>query len=164
MCTYGKAITTVHIYKSLRQLAALRRGKVILRCAIGLGPFPEGHKQHEGDGRTPEGTYHVCTRNEQSRYTLFLGLDYPSLRDARRAYRHGGITADVHHAIRDAHALALRPPWDTPLGGEIGIHGGGVPTDSGLADTTAGCIALADEDIRTLWETAISGTKVIIHP
>ena len=51
------------------------------------------------------------------------------------------------------------PPWDTPLGGEIFIHGGG----SG-SDWTWGCVALDDDDVRELYRAVRVGTPVTIEP
>lgn len=152
------------ICKKQRELALRDGGRTLLRCAVGLGPAPAGHKSREGDGKTPEGRYAVCTRNAASRYTLFLGLDYPSPNDAQAAFARGQITAAQLAAIALAHQNGARPPWDTPLGGQIGIHGGGIFTGAAPADSTAGCIALSDADIRALWPLAPLGTPVLILP
>lgn len=156
---------TINIFKKQRRLQLMNgSGSSILTCDIGLGPAPEGFKTREGDGKTPEGRYAICTRNAQSKYTLFLGLNYPSVSDAMPAYERGLITQAQLDAIRHAHANCLRPPWDTPLGGQIGIHGGGIEKGSLLIDSTAGCIALRDADIQKLWTYADIGMPVIIHP
>ncbi len=52
-----------------------------------------------------------------------------------------------------------QPPWDTPLGGEIGLHGGGAGTD-----WTLGCIALDNEAIEDLWDTLRLGDPALIEP
>ncbi len=52
----------------------------------------------------------------------------------------------------------LSPPWHTPLGGEIGIHGGGTKYD-----WTYGCIAMSDEDIYRAKEYIRLGTCVNIY-
>ncbi len=156
---------SITIYKGQRRIILTNQNKTILECAIGLGPFPLGPKGLEGDGRTPEGCYFVCTRNERSKYTLFLGISYPSPLDAQSAYQNGLLTYSQLAAIDNACSNKLRPPWDTPLGGQIGIHGGGIERPDGcLADNTAGCIALRDEDIKKLWPLAQIGTPVIIKP
>lgn len=154
----------IHIYKARRLLCFIREEDIVFSCRIGLGFCPSGPKLSEGDGRTPEGPYYICTRNDRSKYTLFLGLSYPSPADAHTAFTHGGISQAQYSAIRDACAAGQRPPWDTRLGGEIGIHGGGVREGDGLADNTAGCITLLDNDIRRLWTLAPLGTAVFIHP
>ena len=152
------------ISKARRQLVARQDGHEIFSCRVGLGFCPAGHKQTEGDGRTPEGEYSICTRNEQSRYTLFLGLSYPGPGDAQAAFARSEISEAQRQSILNAHAAGTRPPWDTKLGGEIGIHGGGIAQGDGLADSTVGCIALLDDDIRRLWELAPLGTVVLIGP
>lgn len=154
----------IHIHKARRLLCFIREEDVVFSCRIGLGPYPSGPKLAEGDGKTPEGSYYICTRNDRSKYTLFLGLSYPSPADAHTAFTRGGISQAQYSAIRNAFAAGKRPPWDTPLGGEIGIHGGGVRVGDGLADNTAGCIALLDDDIRRLWPLAPLGTAVSIYP
>lgn len=147
------------IEKSARRLTLTDEGKIILSCRISLGKNPIGHKKREGDGRTPEGEYYVCTRNEQSKYHLALGLNYPNPTDADAALGLGEITPEQHAAIHTTHRIGKRPPWDTPLGGFIMIHGGG--TDS---DWTAGCIALDNNDIDALFALCSMNTKVRIIP
>ena len=154
----------INIYKARRLLHFSRDGHEIFTCRIGLGPYPAGSKRTEGDGRTPEGTYRICTRNDRSKYTLFLGLSYPGSADAQAAFARDDISAAQLAAILDAHAAGRRPPWDTPLGGQIGIHGGGITQGDGLADSTVGCIALLDDDIRKLWALAPLDTRVVILP
>ncbi len=154
----------IHIYKAQRLLCLLRDGNELFCCGIGLGQSPTGHKGAEGDGRTPEGEYRICTRNDRSKYTLFLGLNYPRPADAQAAFAASRVTESQFFAILNAHKLGKRPPWDTPLGGQIGIHGGGISEGAGLADSTAGCIALLDSDIRMLWELAPMDITVNIYP
>lgn len=147
------------IEKAKRTLTLLREGEVDLVFPIALGKCPEGHKLREGDFRTPEGEYYVCTRNEKSKYHLALGLSYPNVSDADSALERGEITLNQHAAIRSAHAALRRPPWDTSLGGFIMIHGGGTETD-----WTAGCIALENCDMETLFALCPLWTKVRIIP
>ncbi|MDU8926006.1 L,D-transpeptidase family protein [Alisedimentitalea sp. MJ-SS2] len=56
----------VIVDKPARELMLLRQGKVIRRYDISLGAAPDGHKQQEGDERTPEGDYVIDWRNENS--------------------------------------------------------------------------------------------------
>ncbi len=58
-------------------------------------------------------------------------------------------------------ALARKrtPPWDTALGGEIFIHGGGTS-----GDWTAGCVALDNADMQELFDSVPLGTPVRIEP
>jgi murein L,D-transpeptidase YafK len=152
----------VRIVKSVRRLEVLDGGRVVFACPVALGPAPEGDKRVEGDGRTPEGAFFVCTRNERSRYHRFLGLSYPSPEDAERGLRDRLLTHREALAIGRAAALGRRPPWDTPLGGEIGIHGaGGEPREG---DWTRGCVAVDDETMDELWRLCPLGTRVFVEP
>jgi len=149
----------VLIRKADRVLALYREGKLAAAYPVALGPSSAGHKQREGDGRTPEGEYYVCNRNAQSQFHLFLGLSYPSARDAAAGYRAGLITKAQREAIVAANAKHQRPPWDTLLGGEVGIHGGGASHD-----WTLGCIALEDAAIEELWQVLQVGDPVVVQP
>lgn len=146
------------IEKSSRRLTLLDGQKVVkvYRASIGRG---EGDKVHEGDGRTPEGDFYVCMKNPNSKYTLSLGLSYPNVEDARRGLREGVIEQGQHDAIVAAIAAGRTPLWDTPLGGEIMIHGCGSERD-----WTVGCVALDDGDIGELFPVIPVGTPVTIQP
>ena len=126
---------------------------------IGLGWEPIGDKEREGDGKTPEGTYYVCTRNNYSRFYLSLGLSYPNKEDAYEGLESGLIDQSTYNQIVDAINREAQPPWNTALGGEIMIHGHG-----SQSDWTAGCIAVDDDIMDILWEHCRMGTKVIIEP
>jgi len=150
--------TCIEIYKADRKLKLYVEGELFGTFKIALGSSPHGDKTIRGDKKTPAGSYYICTRNDKSRYTLFLGLSYPNMNDAKKGLDTGLITEAAFHAIADAEKTKTMPPWDTPLGGAIGIHGGG-----NSSDWTLGCIALSDEDIRTLWEKAKLNTPVYIY-
>ncbi len=147
------------IEKAARRLTLFREGFPPLSFPIALGSSPQGTKKAEGDGRTPEGCYYVCTRNEKSKFHLALGISYPSHGDARLAISEGRIDRAALAAIDKAWGEGRRPPWDTPLGGFIMIHGGGTSTD-----WTAGCVALEDGDMDVLFPLCPMGTAVEIVP
>ncbi len=149
----------VLVRKADRVLGLYLHGRRSAAYPIALGRQPEGHKQREGDGRTPEGEYYICNRNPRSQFYLFLGLSYPNARDAEAAYRSNLITRKQRDRIVRAIAARRQPPWDTPLGGEVGLHGNGVGTD-----WTLGCIALEDEAIKELWRALKVGDPVVVQP
>ncbi len=152
-------IPCILVEKSARRLTLTRHNAPPLVFSIALGSCPSGHKMREGDGRTPEGRYYVCTRNEKSKFHLALGVSYPNPADAAAALDNGMITSSQHEAVCAAHAAVRRPPWDTPLGGFIMIHGGGT-----ASDWTAGCIALENEDMDVLFALCPMETEVQIVP
>lgn len=142
-----------------RKLLAVFDGQRLVKTypvAVGAG---RGDKRREGDRCTPEGEFYVCVKNPQSRYVLSLGLSYPRPADAERGLRAGQISTEQYDRILWAHRNGRQPPWNTPLGGEIMIHG---RRDGGRQ--TLGCIALEDADIRELYPAIPRGTRVIIRP
>lgn len=149
----------IKIFKEARRLEFWQDGIQEKTFSISLGFAPAGGKIREGDGRTPEGEYYICTKNAASKFTLFLGISYPNLEDAKRGLAQGLLSQDEFDSIRTALAQRKRPSWDTPLGGKIGIHGMGTSQD-----WTAGCIAMEDTDIHWLWERVALGDHVEIYP
>jgi lipoprotein-anchoring transpeptidase ErfK/SrfK len=117
------------------------------------------------DRRTPLGSYRVRRINNQSRFRLYFGFDYPNLKQAQGAFRAGRITYDQLKAIRKAHYLKQEPPFDTPLGGLIGIHGIG-NGDARIHedyDWTDGCIAVTNQEIDELAQWLRLGTRVEVR-
>lgn len=149
------------VRKAERRLELYSGERLIKACAITMGRHADqGHKERLGDGCTPEGRYRLCTRNERSRFHLFLGLSYPNAADAARGAERKLIDAAQRDAIAAAEASRTRPPWDTALGGEVGIHGGGTQPPN----WTMGCIAVENPDIEELWVATAPGTPVEILP
>ena len=134
------------IEKSSRRLTVTDGEQTVFTCRVALGRCPQGPKQAEGDGRTPEGCYRICLIKEQGKYGRSLGLSYPGPADAEQALGEGRIDRRMFDNIMLAHAQERRPPWGSPLGGEIYLHEGGVQTD-----WTQGCIALNEQDMDRIF-------------
>ena len=147
------------IEKERRLLRLLDGGAEVLRARVALGRQPVGPKRRAGDGRTPEGVYRVCLAKENGKYGLSLALSYPSRDDAARAFSEGAIDRETLQAVAAAEAEGRRPPWGTPLGGEIYLHEGPVDTD-----WTAGCVALRREDMAALFALRERVEAVEIRP
>ena len=136
----------VIVHKSKRRLE-LWQGRTLLRSyRISLGLNPEGHKQEEGDFRTPEGRYVLDVRNPRSDFFLSMRVSYPNARDIARARKAG-----------------VRP------GGQIMIHG--LPNDPrwppehyARENWTDGCIALSNADMMEVWMLVANGTPIDIRP
>jgi murein L,D-transpeptidase YafK len=126
----------------------------------GLGPEPTGHKQIEGDGKTPEGWYRTSDK-PWSQWYAAIAVHYPNPSDAIGALRAKRITAATQSAIQAAIGADKKPPQTTAMGGEILLHGGGSSTD-----WTLGCIAMNNEDIDSLRTTLPKNmvTDVLILP
>lgn len=147
------------IEKSKRRLTLRDGDEAVLQCGVALGRAPIGPKEQAGDGRTPEGEYHVCLVKEKGKYGRSLGLDYPSPEDGRRGLERGLIDESALEAIRKAREDGRRPPWGTALGGEIYVHEGGT-----ASDWTAGCVAVEKEAMDRLFPRRNEIEKVILLP
>lgn len=136
----------VLIDKKERLLRLLDGQREVLRARVALGRQPVGPKRREGDLKTPEGVYQICLAKENGKFGLSLGLNYPNAEDARLAYAQGAIDQLTLCAVQAAITEGRRPPWGSPLGGEIHLHEGQVDTD-----WTAGCVALLPQDMAALY-------------
>ena len=146
------------IQKAKKKLFLYSEEKLLRTYPIKLGFNPVGEKVRQGDKRTPEGSYYVCMKNPRSKYYLSLGLSYPSIEDAERGLQQKLITKGDHDRIIERISKKSTPPWDTPLGGEIFIHGGGETWD-----WTYGCVAMCNKDIEELFKVVALGTQVVIQ-
>jgi murein L,D-transpeptidase YafK len=133
---------------------------------VALGREPVGAKRQAGDSRTPEGVYHLRSSGWDSRFHLFLIIDYPSREDAAAGLRAGLISPNTFGEILDAHDREVLPPQNTALGGIVGLHGEGArwSGDSEHLNWTNGCIAMSDAQIEFLAARSPSGTLVTIFP
>lgn len=136
----GPEVTQVQVHKADRKMYLFHNDKVLKAYDIGLGFAPVGHKQFEGDGKTPEGQYFISHKNPDSQYHLSLGISYPNEAD-----------------IAFAEAEGKSP------GGDIFIHGG-PNTRVSKRDWTWGCIALTDKEIERVYSMVKPGTPVFILP
>jgi murein L,D-transpeptidase YafK len=138
----GPEVTSIVVNKAARKMYLLHHDKVLKQYDFDLGFAPEGHKQFEGDGRTPEGTYIIDRRNPNSKFHLSIGISYPNQTD--RAF---------------AEAEGKSP------GGDIFIHGqpNGRMAAKGR-DWTYGCIAVTNDEIEEIYAMVKDGTVITIRP
>jgi murein L,D-transpeptidase YafK len=137
--------------------------EIFPRVAIGLHGA-DVEKAH-GDKKTPLGEYRIGWVNDNSKFHRFLGLTYPNIDNAKRAYRDGLIGEETVRSIMRAEMEEDIPPQNTPLGGQIGIHGLGVADREihEAFDWTSGCIALTNQEIDRLSKWIKKGTLVVIR-
>lgn len=136
----GPPITMIQVQKANRKMYMMSGANVVHTYDIALGFQPQGHKQFEGDGKTPEGTYIIDRRNPNSAYHLSVGVSYPNANDRIRALAAGRLP-----------------------GGDIFIHGDSRGPKS-QADWTAGCIAVTDAEIEDIYAMIRDGTVIQILP
>ena len=147
------------VKKRERTLEIFDGNKLVKTYPVGLGFAPDGDKEKQGDGKTPEGDFYIFVKNPKSKFHLGLGVSYPSKEDAQRGLAGGMITKTQHDQIVKAIETGKMPLQNTALGGEIYIHGGGAGRD-----WTWGCIALADPDVEEIYNAVEVGVKITIVP
>ncbi|PPD39840.1 MAG: L,D-transpeptidase [Methylobacter sp.] len=132
--------------------------------SIAIGRGGAGLKSHRGDNITPHGSYKIGWVGEKSSFRRFFGLTYPSVDDAQKAFAHHIIDEPTYYRIVSAHVNNQIPPQNTPLGGQIGIHGLGRADERvhKSFDWTHGCIALTNGQIDHLSQLVDTGTVVKI--
>ena len=136
------------------------------QAVFGRG-YGDGDKQRMGDRRTPEGDFYICTMNHSKRFYKFMGLSYPGLKHAEGGLRSGMIVPEEYAMIKKAIEERSSPPWETRLGGAVGIHGrtvGDARPQSGDINWTDGCIALENADVDEIYRVVSLGTPVTILP
>ncbi len=137
----------VVVKKAERKLYLYRGEEVLKAYNISLGKQPFGHKEKEGDSRTPEGLYMLDWRNPNSKFFRSIHISYPNNADHRDARERG----------------------DSP-GGAIMIHGqpSSWEEKSKLLfhgdDWTEGCIAVQDHEMVEIWNIVEDGTPIEIIP
>lgn len=139
-------IDFIEVWKSKRRMDVFENGKLLKTYRIALGKNPIGHKEFEGDNRTPEGVYIINDRNPNSAFYKNLGISYPNENDLKHAESLG-----------------------KSAGGDIKIHG----LRNGRAyrgkshrfkNWTAGCIAVTNKDMEELFGCVIDRAKIEIRP
>lgn len=134
------------VYKSIRRMELWRGEGLLRQYRIALGANPVGHKQQQGDERTPEGDYVIDWRNPNSIAHLSLHISYPNAQDRARAA-----------------AAGVSP------GGDIMIHGVANGWERygwilRFFDWTDGCIAVTNSQMREIWTLVPNGTPITILP
>lgn len=132
--------------KSARRLTAFAKGEAVRVYLVALGENPLGHKEVQGDKRTPQGFYSIDGKNPKSAYHKNIGISYPNEADR-------------------AHAKSL----NKSPGGDIKIHGlapefAWVGEAHRATDWTHGCIAVTNEEMDEIYDRTPIGTPIEIVP
>ena len=175
--------------KAQRRLELWVGRRMVKAYRLQLGIVSHGAKMRQGDRKTPEGDYFICSHTK-SPYYLALWISYPNLADSRRGLAEGLITPREFDAAAGAIKEGRCPPQRSKLGGELLVHGQLPEYTAELAashrnnpgrlrrglqagdadpstvkefqDWTEGCIALFNPDIRELYEFVPDGTPIRI--
>ncbi len=135
----GPPVTSVVVQKGRRQMFLMNGNQVLESYDFELGFAPTGHKQVEGDGKTPEGAYFIDRKNPNSSFYLSIGISYPNEADRAKA----------------------RAMGESP-GGDIFIHG----TPKRFRrdpDWTGGCIAVKDREMENIYAMVNVGTPIFLY-
>jgi murein L,D-transpeptidase YafK len=130
----------VLVKKSERKMYLIKNDKPFREYKVAFGANPEGHKQQEGDERTPEGRYILDYKKSASSFYKAIHISYPNEQDKKRAKEKG-----------------VNP------GGLIMIHG----QKNGFTQSfnwTDGCIAVKNIEMDEIWTSVNVGTPIIIKP
>ncbi len=137
---------SVLVVKSTSKLYLKKSEKVLKTFHVAFGANPRGHKQQEGDERTPEGRYRLDYKKEDSAYYKSIHISYPNKMDRERAKKEG-----------------VSP------GGFIMIHGqkngyGWLWWITQRFNWTDGCIAVSNGAMDEIWASVDVGTPIEITP
>ncbi|WP_010299027.1 L,D-transpeptidase family protein [Candidatus Odyssella thessalonicensis] len=140
------SVDRIVVEKSKRSMHLCCGAKAVKTYKIALGRNPVGHKQKQGDCRTPEGQYKISGKNPKSRYYKALRISYPNPQDLICAKKN-----------------CVNP------GGDIMIHGLGdgfawLGKTHLLRDWTQGCIAVTNEEMDEIFKSTQVGATIEIRP
>lgn len=136
----------VVVEKSQNKMYLYDDGFLMKSYDVGFGLNPVGHKQHQGDMRTPEGWYMLDYKNYESKFYKSLNISYPNEDDIARA-----------------HALGLDPGDDIVIHGmpnEVGNYRGRIDP----RNWTQGCIAVRNHEMDELFALIDVDTPIEIRP
>jgi len=147
MSSYAE-VNLVKVNKSERIMYLLDGETVVQQYRIALGNEPKGHKEREGDGRTPEGRYTLefVMGKGESCYYKSMHISYPNEKDKKNAADKG-----------------FSP------GGDIKVHGQKNKLGWGSFiwqnfDWTTGCIAIKNSEMDEFLSLVKVGTPIQINP
>ena len=138
-------VDLVRVDKSEGIMYLMEGDAVVKEFHVALGANPKGHKQQEGDERTPEGEYTLDYKKEHSSFYRAMHVSYPNANDKAKAKASG-----------------VSP------GGFIMVHGqrnwfGWLAPITQRFDWTDGCIALTNSEMDEFMRLVKVGTRIKIE-
>lgn len=143
---FGFDVDHVLVNKSEKKMHLLSQGEKVRAYPVVFGKNPKGHKQQEGDERTPEGKYILDYKKDNSSFYKAIHISYPNEEDKSIARKNG-----------------------VDPGGSIMIHGqknglGWLSWLSQMFNWTNGCIAVTNKEMDEIWNSVKTGTPIEIQP
>ena len=139
------AVDLVKVIKSENKMYLFAGDKRVKEYHVALGANPKGHKQQEGDEKTPEGIYRLDYKKEDSSFYRAMHISYPNSVDKANAQK-----------------LGVSP------GGFIMVHGqrnkfGWLSGITQNFNWTNGCIALTNAEMDEFMDLVGIGTAIHIE-
>lgn len=137
-------VDLVTVKKSERKMVLLAGDHIVKTYHVSFGGDPKGHKEQEGDQKTPEGLYILDYKKEDSIAYRSMHISYPNEQD-----------------IANAEAKGVAP------GGFIMVHGqmngwGWLSPINQRFNWTDGCIALTNAEMDEFMALVAEGTRIHI--
>ncbi len=138
-------VDLVKVDKSENKMYLFDGRKIIKQYHVAVGENPKGHKQREGDKKTPEGYYLLDYKKEDSVFYRAMHISYPNETDRENAKKKG-----------------------VPPGGLIMVHGqhnrlGWLAPVLQKINWTDGCIALTNSEMDEFMSLVDEGTLIKIE-
>jgi murein L,D-transpeptidase YafK len=136
----------VIVDKRKKELYLIKNNQIYRKYHVVFGANPRGHKQQEGDEKTPEGDYILDYKNPNSSFYKSIHISYPNKQDIKRAKE-----------------LGVNP------GGFIMIHGqknhfGWLSFLMQRFNWTDGCIAVTNDEMDEIYNSIKVPTPIKILP
>ncbi|WP_049722224.1 L,D-transpeptidase family protein [Gilvimarinus polysaccharolyticus] len=138
-------VDLVTVEKSIGKMRLLDGERLVQEYHVAFGANPKGHKQQEGDEKTPEGIYSLDYKKEDSAFYRAMHISYPNKQDRENAKKVG-----------------VSP------GGFIMVHGqrnglGWLAPITQQFNWTNGCIALKNKEMDEFMSLVKVGTPIQIN-
>lgn len=138
-------VKLVKVEKSVSKMYLMDGEIIVKEYHVAFGGDPKGHKQQEGDERTPEGRYTLDYKKEDSSFYRSMHVSYPNTQDKLNAKE-----------------LGVSP------GGFIMVHGqrngfGWLSLITQNFNWTNGCIALSNAEMDEFMALVKVGTPIQIR-
>ncbi|MDD3591400.1 MAG: L,D-transpeptidase family protein [Sulfurovum sp.] len=141
------SIDHIIVEKTERKMYLYKGNETVGVLPVSLGKNPVGHKQQQGDNRTPEGEFFIHRKLCSPKYYRSLCISYPRPEDIENAQKRG-----------------VKP------GGDITIHAQPKWNADGKQDAytlsqnwTQGCVAVTNSVMEELWYAVREGVPVTIR-
>ena len=171
--TVGSKDHLVIACKEEMEIHVFEKGRLKNTYNMAVGQSPIGHKEQQGDNRTPEGAYRLIQKSSgpfSGSYADFFGvawmrISYPNSFDAEMGFQNSLISKTERDKIIDYTNRGKEPPKTTNLGGGIGIHGwSGTWDASGSRGITWGCISINNVDLDQFYDEVPLDCEIYILP